>query len=92
MGGSLRWRNLLQTALTVSTTFHLYRYYSMFIALFLRVIVLLLPPLGPSPGPHYMVSDDRVPQMVADHSNSANSQGRSLQMQFAPDRILAWLS
>ena len=70
-GGSFRWRNLLPTALTVSTTFHLYRYYSMFIALLIRVIALLLPPLPPSPGAYYTVSDDRVPQVVPDHSNSS---------------------
>ena len=50
-GGSFRWRNLLPTALAVSTSFHLYRYYSMFRALLLRVIVLLLHPRPPRLGP-----------------------------------------
>ena len=43
----------------------------MFIALLLRVIPLLLPPLTPSSGAYYTVSDDRVPQMVPDRSNSS---------------------
>ena len=65
---------LLPTALTVSTSFHLYRYYSMFIALLLRVIFLLLPPLAPSSGAYYTISDDRVPQMVPNHSNFSISE------------------
>ena len=74
VGGSFRWRELLPTALTVSTSFHLYRYHSTFIALLLRVIVLLLPRLAPSPGVYYIVSDDRVPRMIPDHSNTSKSE------------------
>ena len=46
----------------------------MFIALLFRVFVLLIPPLAPSPGTYYTVSDDRGPQMVPDHSNSSKSE------------------
>ena len=46
-GVSAGWRNLLPTALTVSTSFHLYRYYSMFIALLLRVILYYSLPWPP---------------------------------------------
>ena len=71
VGGSFRSRNLLPTALTVSTSFHLYGYYSLFIARLLGVILLLLPHQAPSSGASYTVADDQVPQMVPDHSNSS---------------------
>ena len=60
VGRSFRWRNLLPMAPTVSTSFHLYGYYSLFIARLLRVVLLLLPPPAPSSGAYYTVSDDRV--------------------------------
>ena len=62
VGGSFRSRNLLPTALTVSTSHHQYRYYSLFIARLLSVILFLLPPQAPSSGAYYTVSDDRVPK------------------------------
>ena len=46
----------------------------MFIAILLRVIVLLFPSLVPSSGAYYTVKDDRVHQMVPDHSNSYKSE------------------
>ena len=65
VGGSFRWRNLLPTSLMVSTSFYLpgiYRYYSMFIALLLRVILLLPTPLASSSGAYYTVSMTEFPK------------------------------
>ena len=44
------------------------------VSLLLCVIVLLHLFLAPSPGAYYTVSDDRVPQMVPDHSKSSKSE------------------
>ena len=64
----------------------------MFVVLLLRVMVLLLSPLRPSSGAYCTVSDDRVPQMVPDHSNFSKSEVSPTVTVFAPDRIGAWLS
>ena len=59
----------------VSANFHrhIYLYYSIFIALLLRVILEFLPPMALSSGAYHTVSDDRVSQVVPDLLNPSKT-------------------